>query len=309
MTRAANSIATLLFAAIATVSLGGCASWRKSNQSVIRVEASQNTAKAARLTSAGIKALAAGKIDLAEKEFLAAVDADLAYGPAHNNLGLMHFEQGNLYQSVLAFEHAMEYMPQDPTVLYNLGLTLESAGKIHEALDLYMQAAEMDPVNPNFLGNLVRLRIRMGDHDPSLVAQLQDLVLIETRPEWRSWADHQLAIRFNPILDRGPETPDFNLNRDSETAQDDRNIDDQIIDLTPNPEIDESDFEGMKSDDESANQVDDPALDSASGMVRQENSVPIPKPMPIYDDATIDTLPPSIQMNPDDLPIEMDYFR
>ena len=76
----------------------------------------------------------------------------MTYGPAHNNLGLMHYEQGNYYQAVLAFEQAMDLMPQDPTVLNNLGLTLEAAGKIHEALDLYMQAAEMDPVNPNLPG-------------------------------------------------------------------------------------------------------------------------------------------------------------
>ena len=150
----------------------------------------------------------------------------------HNNLGLLHYEQGNYYQAVLAFEQAMDLMPQDPTVLNNLGLTLEAAGKIHEALDLYMQAAEMDPVNPNFLGNLVRLRVRMGDHDPSLVVQLQDLVLIETRPEWRRWADELLALRFNPILDRGPETPEFDLNEDREEAKRDRNVDDQIIDLS-----------------------------------------------------------------------------
>tara|TARA_R110002049_G_scaffold4601_5_gene32729 strand:+ start:1017157 stop:1018101 length:945 start_codon:yes stop_codon:yes gene_type:complete len=314
MTRAATLIAALSLVAIATTTIGGCASWRKSNEAIIHVQASQNPEKAERLTRAGITALSAGKIDLAEEKFLAAVDADLAYGPAHNNLGLMHYEQGNLYQAVLAFEHAMEYMPQDPTVLYNLGLTLESAGKVHEALDLYLQAVEMDPVNPNFLGNLVRLRVRMGDDDPSLVAQLQDLVLIETRPEWRSWADHHLAIRFNPILDRGPDTPEFNLDEDKDKPKRDRNVDNQIIDLSPGQDSStqatlEQDMPELKPANPPADQSFQPPSDSPTLTAPQPVPAPTPQPMPIHDDASVEPLPPSIQLNPDDLPVEMDYFR
>jgi tetratricopeptide (TPR) repeat protein len=309
MTRAANSIATLSLAAITMVLVGGCASWRNRNEKIIRVEASQDPAKAARLTDAGIKALTCGNTELASNKFLAAVDADMAYGPAHNNLGLMHYEQGNLYQAVLAFEQAMEFMEQDPTVLYNLALTLEAAGKVNEALDLYMQAAEMDPVNPNFLGNLVRLRIRMGDHDPSLVAQLQDLILIETRPEWRSWADQQLAMNFNPLLDRGPDTPEFDLNADREKVKDrDRNVDDQIIDLTPS---DTPSASATKKNTLSEPLIKSYEPPSSSPILAppQMDPVPVPQPMPIFDDAPVETLPPSIQLNPDDLPVEMDYFR
>ncbi len=154
-------------------------------------------------------------------------------------MGLLYYERGNLYDAILAFESAMNYLPNDPTVYYNLGLALESAGKVHEAMDLYLQAVEMDPANPIFLGNLVRLRIRLGENDPSLVAQLQDLVLIETRPSWRRWADGQLALNFNNALDRGPETPDFNTQSDrNRTGAAERN---KVIDLTPQkPEANEA---------------------------------------------------------------------
>ena len=306
MTRAANSIATFLLAAVTMATVGGCASWRNANEAIIKVSTSRNPDKAARLTHAGIKALMHGKIDVAEEKFLHAIEADLGYGPAHNNLGLMHYEQGNLYQAVLAFEHAMDYMPQDPAVLYNLALTLEAAGKVHEALDLYMQAVEMDPVNPNFLGNLVRLRVRMGDHDPSLVAQLQDLVLIETRPEWRAWADHHLALRFNPILDRGPDAPDFNLNEESEKPEEDRNVDDQIIDLSPGQQRPDSESIDQDRDEEPEFQ---PSLQSPTLSVPQPAPEPMMQPIPIHDDAPVQSLPPSIKLNPDDLPDEMDYFR
>jgi len=215
-----------------TVLMGGCASLIGDNESIVRVASKQDPAKAARLTRMGMDALEQGDSAEASTKFLAAVAADEAYGPAHNNLGLLHFDQGNLYQAVLAFETAMELMPHDPVVYYNLGLTLEAAGKVHEAMELYWQAVEMDPVNPNFLGNLVRLRVRLGEAGPDLITQLQDLALIETRPNWRRWADRQLALSTNDALDRGPDAPEFDA-EDEDEMELDPSENNSIIDLTP----------------------------------------------------------------------------
>lgn len=215
--------------AAALLILPGCTSLQQSN-SIIQVQSSQNTGRAMRLTHAGIKALSIGAPADAMKKFSDAIAADETYGPAHSNLGLMHYDQGNLYQAILSFEQAMEFMPNDPTVYYNLALALESAGKTFEALDLYQQAVELDGTNPHFLGNLVRLRIRMGERDESVQAQLKDLIVIETRPEWRSWADKQLALDLNDALDRGPETPDFNQEADNRS---DEPALKKVIDLTP----------------------------------------------------------------------------
>ncbi len=218
-------------AALLVVTFAGCTSLKQAGDSIVRVNATRNPAKAARLTHAGIKAFRIGAPDEALQKFTAAIAVDETYGPAYNNLGLLYYEQNNLYDAILAFEHAMDHLPSDPTVYYNLGLALEAAGKTHEAMDLYLQAVEMDPANPIFLGNLVRLRVRMGENDASLVAQLRDLVLIETRPAWRRWADGQLALNYNESLDRGPETPDFNTQPDrDQSAASKQN---KTIDLTP----------------------------------------------------------------------------
>ena len=214
-------------------SAGGCALWNTPNETIIRVQTKFNPLKAERLTLAGVKALQSENVDLATKKFIAAIESDPSYGPAHNNLGLLHYEQGNLYQAVLAFEQAMEYMPSDPVTLYNLGLTLESAGKVEEAKDLYYQAVQMDPVNPVFLGNLVRLMYRLGERGPELTQKLEDLILIETRSNWRQWADGLLAMELNDAFDRGPETPDFDPGGDGDHDPVDFNIEDRIIDLTP----------------------------------------------------------------------------
>lgn len=100
----------------------GCASWRNDNETIIRVQAKQNPARARRLTLVGVKEMGFGNVDVAAEKFIAAVAADETYGPAHNNLGLLHYDDGNLYQAVLAFEQAMEFMPHDPAVYYNLAL-------------------------------------------------------------------------------------------------------------------------------------------------------------------------------------------
>ncbi|MEM6468514.1 MAG: tetratricopeptide repeat protein [Planctomycetota bacterium] len=199
----------------------------------MQLESPRNTAKAARLTRQGIHALSKRKIDAAAKHFREAVDADFAYGPAHNNLGLLHYEQGNLYQAVLAFEHAHEFLPEDPAAAYNLALALESGGRVGEARQYYELASQMDPSNPNYLGNLVRLRVRLGERDLDLKSQLEDLVLIETRPHWRRWADIQLALDFNDALDRGPDTPDLESSTDEARKVDRSILRTKIIDLTP----------------------------------------------------------------------------
>jgi len=226
----------ILAAILGPAVLAGCHSLRRGNEAIVRVESKRDTPRATRLTLTGIRALHKHEIDRAANLFRKAVAADYAYGPAHNNLGLMHYEQGNLYQAVVAFEQARRWMPDDPAVLYNLGLALESAGRTDEALQLYGQANTLDPVNPNYLGNLVRLRMRLGERDDLLRGQLQELVLIETRPDWRRWADRQLALTINEVLDRGPATPD--LQAAVRTPGRPRTVDpnqlrDKIIDLTP----------------------------------------------------------------------------
>ncbi len=292
-------------AAVLVAMLVGCASLNGPKESIVHVRASRNPAEAARLTLLGVKALDHGDVDRATAKFMAAVDADQSYGPAHNNIGLLHFEQGNLYQAVLAFEQAMELMPQDPAVYYNLGLTLETAGRVFEAMELYTQAVEMDPTNPYFLGNLVRLRIRMGEDNPILVTQLQDLILIETRPDWRRWADRQLALHFNPMLDRGPDTPEFDTGRDADRAKDDQRLQNNIIELSP--QVEENVDGQQTSPRKSGNQpiVPPQVLLGPDGTINdsQLETLPAPRnrepdgsrPAPIRDNGSLESLPPSIR--------------
>jgi hypothetical protein len=292
----------------------GCAAL-KDREQIIRVSTSRNSAEAARLTLVGIKALDNGEVDRAGDRFLSALQADDTYGPAHNSLGLMHFEDGDLFQAVLEFERAMELMPQDPDVYYNLGLTLETAGKVFEAMDLYLQAMEMDPTNPLYLGNLVRLRIRLGEDDPSLITQLQDLILIETRPDWRRWADQQLALTFNPTLDRGPDPPEFDTGgKKDEFANDDAYLKNKIIELSPTS----GDATPLRSSPGKLPhssrglglppQPESLRAPAAATERSDPETLPVPNerepavpPAKIRDDGSLNSLPPSIRRVPDEI--------
>lgn len=235
------------FSALATASLlvgmVGCASFNEQHDSLIRIESSRNPAKAQRLTLAGVNALENGKPEYAEEKLLSAIRADPKYGPAHNNIGLLQYDDGKLYPAVLSFERARELMPSDPAVHYNLGLALESAGRNKRALELYWQAVELDPTEPHFLGNLVRLRLRLGETGPDVIAQLQDLMLIETRSDWRDWASEQLEVALNPHLDRGPETPEFDAGESTNEHPESNHPGEshtRIIDISPKANMPDS---------------------------------------------------------------------
>ena len=79
----------------------GCATFNDHEGSLIRIESSRNPVKAQRLTLAGVNALENGKRDYALEKLLSAIDADPEYGPAHNNLGLLQFDDGKLYDLAL----------------------------------------------------------------------------------------------------------------------------------------------------------------------------------------------------------------
>ena len=146
-----------------------------------------------------------GHVDKAIAKFEKAIQANPDHGAAHNNLGLILYEQRKLAQSADHFDLASQLLPGDPTPLNNLGMTLEAGGRIYEAIPFYEQAHVLAPNHPLYLGNLVRAQIRLGEQDEILLEQLRHLAFIEDRPEWLKWVDEQLAIHLNPLLDRGPE--------------------------------------------------------------------------------------------------------
>jgi Flp pilus assembly protein TadD len=119
---------------------------------------------------------------------------------------VVYLRQQNLYDAAWQFQYAAKLMPHNPEPRNNLGLVFERVGRLDEAVDWYAQAVDLSKDNPQLLGNLIRARLRRGDRDRQTLELLDRLVLAETRPDWRAWAQEQRAL-LSHVEDREPTAP------------------------------------------------------------------------------------------------------
>ena len=186
----------------------GCAKHSpvKKNYETIVTNPKRDTVKAKQLNEKGIEALSRGKREKAEEFFKEALVCDIDFGPAHNNLGRIYYEQGNNYLAAWEFEYAIKVMPGRYEGYNNLGMVLEQVGKLDLAITAYESAWKLAPANAEVLGNLCRARWRQDNNDPALAHLLEQLVFVETRPEWVHWAQERLACgKYDPPASRRPE--------------------------------------------------------------------------------------------------------
>jgi hypothetical protein len=110
-------------------------------------------------------------------------------------------------------------------------------------------------------------------------------MVIETRPDWRRWADRQLALFQNPALDRGPSTPEFDA-APGGSRREAVDPSDRIIELTPESSEDRPREPG--SDPGSVPQGPPRPPDVSEPL-------PAPEPIPIRSPRTLDPPPATIQ--------------
>lgn len=127
----------------------------------------------------------------AERHFRDALQADIMYGPAHNNLGRIYYLQERYYEAAWEFQYAAQLMPHRPIPRNNLGLVFEATGQLDKAEEHYALALASEPDNPEFLSNLARAKVRRGERSEELLELLQQIIVKDSRPEWRRWAEEQ----------------------------------------------------------------------------------------------------------------------
>lgn len=151
-----------------------------------------NTALARAENDRAFACLNEGKYEEAEELINKSLAADVMYGPAYNNLGLVHFHQGKLYQAAWDFQNAAKLMPDQPQPRNNLGLVFERAGQLDNAAAAYGKAHDMAPDSAEYLGNLARAHVRRGDRDEQTRQLLEEVVYKDPRPDWSAWAREHL---------------------------------------------------------------------------------------------------------------------
>lgn len=191
-----RSRASLIFLMLITAMPLGCASPRTTGPYAPADASLRRPADAERL------ALAAGELidsepDRAEAMLREALTADLYCGPAHNNLGVLYLQQGELYEAANEFEWARKLMPGHPDPRLNLGLTLELAGRTDDALDTYRTALEARPGHIRTIQALARLQLRARRTDGELRRRLEEVAMRGETEEWRTWARTQ-RLKLEP---------------------------------------------------------------------------------------------------------------
>lgn len=181
----------LIFCLVSTFHIVGCET--TPHRSERGPERTRNSQQAAQLTSQAVVLLQENP-DSAERLLRQALQSDLFHGPAHNNLGVLHLNRGELYQAAEEFDWARRLMPGHPDPRINLGIALERGGKIKEALDAYESALEAYPDHLPAMQALARCQIRHAEYNELTKQMLQDIVF-RSDPEWRDWAKKQLGTR------------------------------------------------------------------------------------------------------------------
>ena len=152
------------------------------------------------LNSKGLRAMEVGHLHKAEQFFREALESDLNFGPAHNNLGHLFLARHQLYLAAWEFEYAASLMPELVEPIINQGLAYESGERIDRAAEFYQQAYDQQPHHPAAIASLVRARIKQ-DGDPAEIGYLLDeLIMYDGRPEWVEWAKELRSTKYRDNL-------------------------------------------------------------------------------------------------------------
>ena len=131
--------------------------------------------------------------DQAEAMLREALVADHFHGPAHNNLGTIHLERGELYEAAAEFEWARKLMPGHPDPRLNLAMTLERAGRIDDAIMNYESALAVYDGHIPTMQAFAKCQVVNGRRDASTRSMLEAVALQGESEAWRAWARWELS--------------------------------------------------------------------------------------------------------------------
>jgi len=91
------------------------------------------------------RALIAGRLDEAERGFLALTKSNPELGGTHANLGIIYRQKQKLDESVAALERAVKANPKQAVYFNQLGIAYRMVGQFAKAREAYEKAIALDP--------------------------------------------------------------------------------------------------------------------------------------------------------------------
>jgi tetratricopeptide (TPR) repeat protein len=120
----------------------------------------------------GTRALEAGRLDRAIEILSGLVEAQPDYMAAHVNLGHAHYSKGEYEAAAREFEKAHELEPDNPKVLLNQAAARSALDELDEAIDLLIEALNVDAEFRDVHYNLAIAYWRKG-RLPEAMAELE----------------------------------------------------------------------------------------------------------------------------------------
>lgn len=186
----------LIAAALTALNFGGCASSKKADPYTPVSSEQRDTQKAIALNNEALPYMDKGDLasmNRAESLLRDALAADLYFGPAHNNLGVIYLQMGKLYEAAGEFEWARRLLPGHPDPRVNLAMTLENAGRGEDAIATYRTALEVYPEYIAAMQGLARIQLKSGKADEKTPSLLKEIAMRGETQEWRDWAKGELT--------------------------------------------------------------------------------------------------------------------
>jgi len=135
----------------------------------------------------------AGKLDEAEKEYLAAIAENDRHLEARNNLGLLHRARGRTTDAVEQFRRALAIDPRYVKARNHLAVLLIDAGRLADARGEISAGLTVDPRNADLLVNLAL--VERADRRPDRAIELL-LRVIGDRPTHAA-AHYNLGLLYD----------------------------------------------------------------------------------------------------------------
>lgn len=142
--------------------------------------AGQQTFRVADAVQRGIALLRSGRLDEAQRFFLAVLQAFPAHVDARHFLGMLRFQQGRVQEALQLLQGVLLSHPS-AAVLSNLGRMLHELGRFGEALEHLERAVALDPGSAEAHNNRGSTLRELGRAEHALESYCQAL---DKRPAW-----------------------------------------------------------------------------------------------------------------------------